>query len=58
MSAQNLRGNPRGSAATAVKGAAAAVAAFLVFYVGIWQWSFCRVEVPPGYMQLALPGIR
>src|ERR1041385_4988305 len=21
---------------------------YLVGYVGIWQWSFCRIEVPPG----------
>jgi SPFH domain/Band 7 family protein len=22
---------------------------FLVGYVGIWQWTVCRIEVPPGY---------
>jgi hypothetical protein len=25
---------------------------YLVGYVGIWQWTFCRVEVPPGYSLL------
>ena len=52
MSAQNLRSNNRGPAATAMKGVVTAVVAFLVAYVGVWQWSFCRVEVPPGYSLL------
>jgi regulator of protease activity HflC (stomatin/prohibitin superfamily) len=25
------------------------VALYLVGYVGLWQWNFCRYEVPPGY---------
>ena len=29
----------------------------LVGYFGIWQWSICRVEVPPGYsLQLTYKG--
>ena len=32
----------------AIKGIIAALVVFLVGYVGIWQWTVCRVEVPPG----------
>lgn len=32
-----------------VAGLAAAALVYVVGYVGIWQWGFCRVEVPPGY---------
>ncbi len=37
-----------GAGPTVVKAVAAAVALFLVGYVGLWQWGTCRVEVPPG----------
>ena len=33
-------------------GLAAASFAYLVGYVGIWQWVVCRVEVPPGHSLL------
>jgi hypothetical protein len=31
-----------------VTGFAAALLVYLVGYVGVWQWTVCRVEVPPG----------
>src|SRR5581483_11398448 len=31
-----------------VKAAAGFVAAFLLFYVGFWRWTVCRVYVEPG----------
>jgi regulator of protease activity HflC (stomatin/prohibitin superfamily) len=31
-----------------INGAVALVALYLIGYVGLWQWSICRVEVPPG----------
>ncbi len=33
-------------------GIAAGVLAVLFAYFGIWQWGFCRIEVPPGYSLL------
>jgi hypothetical protein len=39
--------SPR-SAGLIAKAVAAVVLVFLVGYVGIWQWSICRIEVPPG----------
>jgi len=35
-----------------VSGAAVLVGLFLVGYIAIWQWMFCRVEVPAGYSLL------
>lgn len=32
----------------AVKGGIVVAAVFLVFYVGLWKWGFCRVYVDPG----------
>ena len=37
---------------TALKGAAAASVVFLAGYIGFWQWTVCRIEVPPGYSLL------
>jgi regulator of protease activity HflC (stomatin/prohibitin superfamily) len=38
-------------------GFAALFLVYLVGYVGLWQWMFCRVEVPPGYsLQLRYKG--
>src|SRR5438128_1178372 len=34
--------------AKAAKWLAAAVLAYVVGYVGIWQWTICRIEVPAG----------
>ena len=31
-----------------INGLAAAALVYLVGYVGIWQWTICRTEVPPG----------
>ena len=33
---------------TAINVLAAAALFYLVGYVGIWQWTICRIEVPPG----------
>lgn len=33
---------------TAAKVLAAVALAYVVGYVGIWQWTICRIEVPPG----------
>jgi regulator of protease activity HflC (stomatin/prohibitin superfamily) len=35
-----------------VAGLSAAVLVYVVGYVGIWQWTVCRTEVPPGYSLL------
>ncbi len=35
-------------ARTIIAALAAASLAYLVGYVGIWQWGICRIEVPPG----------
>ncbi|HMB05043.1 MAG TPA: SPFH domain-containing protein [Isosphaeraceae bacterium] len=46
--------NPRGARTTkqAVAALAAAGLAYLVGYVGLWRWTICRTEVPPGYSLL------
>jgi regulator of protease activity HflC (stomatin/prohibitin superfamily) len=46
--------NPRGVRTTkqAVAALAAAGLVYLVGYVGLWQWTICRIEVPPGYSLL------
>ena len=41
-----------GSASTAVKAALVVVGLFVVGYFGVWQWTICRIEVPPGYSLL------
>jgi hypothetical protein len=37
---------------TMAGGVVAALMVYAVLYVGFWQWSVCRVEVPPGYSLL------
>ena len=37
---------------TMVAGVTAALLVYVVGYVGFWQWSVCRVDVPPGYSLL------
>ncbi|HMB03217.1 MAG TPA: hypothetical protein VKP69_05675, partial [Isosphaeraceae bacterium] len=46
--------NPRGVRTTkqAVAALAAAGLVYLVGYVGLWRWTICRTEVPPGYSLL------
>jgi regulator of protease activity HflC (stomatin/prohibitin superfamily) len=36
------------SASTAAKAALVFVSLFLAGYFGVWQWTICRIEVPPG----------
>jgi regulator of protease activity HflC (stomatin/prohibitin superfamily) len=43
--------NPR-TLKSATKALAVASLVYLVGYLGIWQWTICRVEVPPGYSLL------
>jgi regulator of protease activity HflC (stomatin/prohibitin superfamily) len=43
--------NPR-TLKTATTALAVAALVYLVGYLGIWQWTICRVEVPPGYSLL------
>jgi SPFH domain / Band 7 family len=37
---------------TAAKAAVVVALLGLVGYLGVWKWSFCRIEVPPGYSLL------
>ncbi len=37
---------------TAAKAALVVAILGLVGYLGVWQWTFCRIEVPPGHSLL------
>jgi regulator of protease activity HflC (stomatin/prohibitin superfamily) len=47
-----MNGNRTHSLVVAARGALVAIVAVVAGYLGVWQWTVCRVEVPAGYSLL------